>query len=89
MIADKSRSRQITRTLIQNRKALNNQRLAPHYGNETLFYFGRAQNFPLSPPLEVQPLQMGTAVPRSGAGTFAGCSPHQIPSPAPPPTHFS
>lgn len=47
VIADKSRSRQIIPTLIQKRKALNNQRLAPRYGNETPIYFKRAQNFPL------------------------------------------
>lgn len=33
VIADKSRSHQITPTLIQHRKALDNQRLTPHYGN--------------------------------------------------------
>lgn len=83
VIADKSRSHQITQTLIQNRRALNNQRLAPHYGNETFIYFGRAQNFPLFPRPQIQSPQTGTAASRREAGTFLGCVPPTRP-PFPP-----
>lgn len=89
VIADKRRSHQITRTLIQNRKALNNQCLAPRYGKETLIHFGRAQNFPLSPRLEVQSAQTSTAAPHKGAGAFVRCPPRQTPFPTPSLTHFS